>query len=200
MTRHTRRPSVLRSGSVVAATVGSALALLAACGSSSSGGNAGSGTLFNPSDSASSAASAPASAASSSAPAAPKKLDACALLTKAEAEALAGTPLNPAIPAGAAGSGDVTLCQFTGPTTGPTAQVEVFVGDGAKKQLDIDKDNLMHAFTTVPGIGDQCLEEDDNIFVEVNGTWASINLVLLNDASQNVVPLQTAIKLVASRL
>jgi hypothetical protein len=194
--RPDRRPGVL-----LLVTVGGALTLLTACGSSSSDGNAVAGNLFNSSQGASSApASSPASAAASSTPAAPTKLDACALLTKTEAEALAGTPLNPAIPAGAAGSGDVTLCQFTGPTTGPTAQVEVFVGDGAKKQLDIDKDTLMHAFTTVPGIGDQCLQEDDNIFVEKNGTWASINLVLLNDASQNVVPMQTAIKLVASRL
>ena len=191
-----RRPGVL-----LVTAVGGALALLTACGSSSSDGNAITGNFFNSSGAASTApGSAPTSAAESSAPAAPKKLDACALLTKAEAEALAGTPLDPAVPAGAAGSGDITLCQFTGPTTGPTAQVEVFVGDGAKKQLDIDKDNLMHAFTTVPGVGDQCLQEDDNIFVEKNGTWASINLVVLNDAAQNVVPLQTAIKLVASRL
>ena len=207
MTRPMNRQPVRRTGILPVAAAASALALLTACGSSSSDGNAVAGNFFNSSAPASAAGSAPSSApasaeasAQSSGPAAPKKLDACSLLTKSEAEALAGTPLDAPVPAGAAGSGDITLCQFTGPTTGPTAQVEVFVGDGAKKQLDIDRDNLMHPFTTVPGIGDQCLQEDDNIFVQKNGTWASINLVLLNDPSQNVQPMQTAIKLVASRL
>jgi hypothetical protein len=175
-----------------------ALALATGCGSSSSStssSSSGDGGLFGASQPAASAA--PSSAAATSAAA---KLDACALLTKSEAEALAGTPLNAPVAAGPAGSGDNTLCQFVGPTTGPTAQVEVFVGDGAKKQLDIDRDNLMHTFTQCADIGDQCLQEDDFIFVEKNGTWASINLVLLNDPAQNVQPLQTAIKQVADRL
>jgi hypothetical protein len=180
---------------------GAALALLSGCGSSSSGSGGIIGSLSSASPATGGTAptgTAPSSAAGTSA--APAKLDACALLTKSEAEALAGTPLNDAVAAGPAGSGDNTLCQFTGPTTGPTAQVEVFVGDGAKKQLDIDRDNLMHAFTDCAGIGDQCLQEDDNIFVEKNGTWASINLVLLNDPAMNVQPMQTAIKQVADRL
>jgi hypothetical protein len=176
--------------------VSGALALVTGCGSSSASSSAASsgGTgLFAPSQAASAA---PSSAAATQA-ALP---DACSLLMQTEAEALAGTPLMAPVPAGPAGSGENTLCQFVGPTSGPTAQVEVFVGDGAKKQLDIDRDNLKHAFTTVPGIGDQCLQEDDFIFVEKHGVWASINLVLLNDAQQNVVPLQTAIKQVAARL
>jgi hypothetical protein len=181
---------------------GAALALASGCGSSSSsdaGGFLGTSSSSSPATGGSTpTGSAPSSAAASNS--APAKLDACALLTKTEAEALAGTPLNAAVAAGPAGSGDNTLCQFTGPTTGPTAQVEVFVGDGAKKQLDIDRDTLMHAFTDCAGIGDQCLQEDDNIFVQKNGTWASINLVLLNDPSMNVQPLQTAIKQIADRL
>jgi hypothetical protein len=181
---------------------GAALVLVSGCGSSSSsaaGGFLGSSATSSPATGGSTpSGSAPSSAAAPSS--APAKLDACALLTKAEAEALAGTPLNDAVPAGPAGSGDNTLCQFSGPTTGPTAQVEVFVGDGAKKQLDIDRDTLMHAFTDCAGIGDQCVQEDDNIFVEKNGTWASINLVLLNDSAMNVQPLQTAIKQIADRL
>jgi hypothetical protein len=185
---------------------GAALVLVSGCGSSSSSSGVGGflGTSASPSTATGdSGGSTPAGSTSSSAAgtsSAPAKLDACALLTKTEAEALAGTPLNDAVAAGPAGSGDNTLCQFTGPTTGPTAQVEVFVGDGAKKQLDIDRDNLMHPFTDCAGIGDQCLQEDDNIFVEKNGTWASINLVLLNDPSMNVQPLQTAIKQIADRL
>jgi hypothetical protein len=192
-----KRLVMRRASAVLVATVG-ALALATGCGSSSS--SSGGGGFFTQSPAPSDAGNVQPSSAPATSAAAPAKLDACALLTKSEAEALAGTPLNDAVAAGPAGSGDNTLCQYVGPTTGPTAQVEVFVGDGAKKQLDIDKDNLMHTFTQCAGIGDQCLQEDDFIFVEKNGTWASINLVLLNDASQNVQPLQTAIKQVADRL
>ncbi len=176
-------------------TFGGAL-LLTGCGSSSSSSSGNTG--FFPTESSSANAAPSTAAATSSAPG--KLPDACSLLTKSEAEALAGTPLDAPVAAGPAGSGDNTLCQFVGPTTGPTAQVEVFVGDGAKKQLDIDRDTLKHAFTMCTGIGDQCLQEDDFIFVQKNGQWASINLVLLNDPQQNVQPLQTAIKQVADRL
>lgn len=126
--------------------------------------------------------------------------DACSLLTQAEAEAIAGTPLMKPEGAGPGSGAPSVMCQYTGPSTGPTAQVAVFVGDGAKQQLHIDRDNLGHHFTTVPGIGDQCLQEDNFIFVQKNGLWASINLVRLNDAKDNVVPLQTGIKQVADRL
>lgn len=126
--------------------------------------------------------------------------DACSLLTQTEAEAVAGTPLMKPVGAGANASGAFVECQFTGPTTGPTAQVEVYVGDGAKQQLHIERDNLKHTFTTVPGVGDQCLQEDGYIFVEKNGLWASIHLVRLNDPQQNVVPLQTGIKALTARL
>jgi len=184
-----------RAAALLMATVGSALALVTGCGSSSASSSNGT-SLFLPSQSAGSASSSPAVA--SSTPAALP--NACSLLNQTEAEALAGTKLNPPTAAGAAGGDQKTLCQFTGDPNGPTAQVEVFVGDGAKKQLDIDRDTLKHAFTSVPGIGDQCLQEDGNIFVEKNGLWASINLVLLNDPQQNVLPLQTAIRQLADRL
>lgn len=187
------RQSTRRAAALLMATVG--CALTTGCGSSSSNSSGGTG-LFGPSQLASSAPSSTAAASST-----PASLpDACSLLTQTEAEALAGTKLMAPVAAGPAGSGQNTLCQFVGPTTGPTAQVEVFVGDGAKKQLDIDRDTLKHAFTSVPGIGDQCLQEDDFIFVEKHGLWASINLVLLNDPKQNVQPMQTAIKQLADRL
>lgn len=141
--------------------------------------------------------SSPAEPASSSAPA-PATPDACTLLTRAEAEKVAGTRLNAAV--GAGPNGTHTLCQFTGPTNGPTAQVEVLVGDGVKSALTIDRDNLKHRFATVPGIGDQCFEEDDNIFFEKNGVWVQINLVLLNDPAQNKLPLRTAARAIVARL
>lgn len=145
-------------------------------------------------------ASTAAAASQSSSASAAAGPNACSLLTLAEAEKVASTPLMKPVGAGDNGAGGFVMCQFTGPTSGPTAQVEVFVGDGAKQQLHIDRDNLKHTFTSVPGIGDQCLEEDGFIFVEKNGLWASIELVRLNDAAQNVIPLQTGIAQVAARL
>ncbi len=124
--------------------------------------------------------------------------DPCKLLPLADATTLAGTKLNAPTEAGPAGS--QTACQYTGPTTGPEAQVEVFVGDGAKQQLHIDKDNLHHKFFTVPGIGDECEQEDDFVFVQKNGLWASINLVLLNDPAQNKTRLTAAARTLANNM
>jgi hypothetical protein len=122
----------------------------------------------------------------------------CSLLTQAEAESLAGTPLMAGIENG---TGDTkTLCQYIGPTTGPLAQVQIFVGDGAKKMLDIDRDVLKHPFTTLTGIGDEAYQEDDSAFVRKGEIWASIELARLNDPAQNVRPMQSAVRELASRL
>jgi hypothetical protein len=178
---------------VLGATLGIALTLVTGCATTVDGSGQGHAARQPAS------ASAPSSGVPTrSAPAA--QPDACSLLTRNEAEALADTKLMAPVGAGPAGSGGNTLCEFTGPTTGPVAQVEVYIGDGAKKQLDIERDNLKHAFTSVAGIGDQCVQEDDFIFVEKNGEWASIHLVLLNDPQQNVKRLQTAIKQLTDRL
>jgi hypothetical protein len=121
--------------------------------------------------------------------------DACSLLTPTEAQALASTPLNPQVE-----STDKTLCQYVGPTSGPEAQVEVIVGPGALKGLQIDRDALKHTFTAVPGIADEADEESDNIFIRKGTLWVQINLVLLNDPTQNRLPLETAAKAVAGRM
>lgn len=119
--------------------------------------------------------------------------DACALLAKADAELLARTPLEDAVPA-------PNSCTYTGPVTGPVAQVEVYVGDGAKKMLDIDRDDLGHAFTEVPGIGDEALLEEGAIFVRKGAVWVAIRLVLLNDPAENVAPLEAAARTAAGRM
>jgi hypothetical protein len=186
-----RRAAVSLTGTAVAA-----LLLVSGCGSSGKSTGAAAASSKE-SAIASAVGGSPSSAAASTAAALPQ---ACSLLTPAEAAAAASTPLMPPVAAGASGTGLNTLCQFTGPTTGPTAQIEVYVGDGAKKQLDIERVTLKHTFTTVAGVGDQCVQEDNWIFVEKNGVWASIHLVRLNDPSQNVMPLQTAIKELAARL
>lgn len=120
---------------------------------------------------------------------------ACALLPKAEAEALAGTPLLDGVEANPASP----QCLYAGPVDGPLAQVEVFVGDGAKKFLDIDRE-LAHEFTEVPGIGDEAHAEDNAIFARVRGTWFAVRLVRLNEPADNAPALVTAAKAVAARL
>jgi hypothetical protein len=69
--------------------------------------------------------------------------DPCTLITQPQAEAAIGSTLDPAK---ASGHDTERVCTFTGPTTGPLAQGEVFVGAGAKKFLDIDK-QLKHEFS-----------------------------------------------------
>ncbi|MFC9098343.1 hypothetical protein [Streptomyces sp. NPDC057072] len=63
------------------------------------------------------------------APAAPAEagVKACELLPKKDAEALAKTPLD----AGVEGPETSPSCMYTGPVTGPLAQVEIYLGDGA---------------------------------------------------------------------
>ena len=183
---------MLRPCHLIAAVPALLLLPLAACSSSTPGTPRGGGT--SPAGTTIGTSTAPTSTGS----APPTAVEPCDLLTRAEAEHLAGTALQAGVAAGS--NGTHTLCQYTGPTSGPTAQVEIFVGDGAKKMLDIDKDSLQHPFTTVAGIGDLCLQEDGNIFIRKNGQWASINLVLLNDPATNVKPLQDAAKIIAARL
>ncbi|BDZ47633.1 DUF3558 family protein [Naasia aerilata] len=138
----------------------------------------------------------PASAAPSEAPAAaPAPLDACALLPQQEAEALAGTPLDPAVP----GNPSEPSCSYTGPVEGPTAQVEIYASAGAKKFYEVDVD-LQHTFTDVPGIGDEAHEEENAIFFRKGTTWVAIRLVLLNDPLENVPRIEEAARAVAGRL
>lgn len=119
--------------------------------------------------------------------------DPCTLLSKADAELLARTPLEDAVPT-------PNACTYTGPVSGPVAQVEVYVGDGAKKMLDIDRDDLGHPFTDVAGIGDEAVLEDGAIFFRVGTVWVAIRLVLLNDPAENVAPLEAAARTAAGRM
>lgn len=117
------------------------------------------------------------------------------LLPKPEAEALAGTPLED----GVESETNTTQCLYADPTSGPVAQVEVFVGNGAKKFLDIDRE-LAHEFTEVPGIGDEEHAEDNAIFARVATTWFAVRLVRLNDPAENAPALISAVRAVADRM
>ncbi|GIG91387.1 hypothetical protein [Plantactinospora endophytica] len=124
--------------------------------------------------------------------AAPASLDACVLVTKDDAEKLAGTPLDDAVPIR-------ETCSYTGPVTGPTAQVEVYVGDGAKKFLDIERE-LGHEIWPLPGIGDEAYAEDGAFFVFKGGQWVAVKLVLLNDPKESRKPLEELAAVVAGRM
>jgi hypothetical protein len=118
--------------------------------------------------------------------------DPCALITKADAEKLASTPLQEAVPVR-------ETCSYTGPVSGPTAQVEVYIGDGAKKMLDVDRD-LAHTFTPLPGIGDEAHLEDGAVFFRKGVVWVAIRLVRLDDPAVFRKPLEDAARTAAGRM
>ncbi|MDG4809718.1 DUF3558 family protein [Micromonospora sp. WMMD1120] len=118
--------------------------------------------------------------------------DPCALVPKAAAERLAGTPLQDPVAA-------PESCTYTAPVSGPTAQVEVYVGAGAKKILDIDRD-LGHDLRPVTGVGDEAHIEDGAVFVAVGGTWVAIRLVTLADPAASRQALEDLARDVVTRL
>ncbi|MEV0392018.1 hypothetical protein [Polymorphospora rubra] len=126
-------------------------------------------------------------------PAAPADLpDPCALLPKADAETLADATLEEPVPIR-------ETCTYTGAPTGPTAQVEIYVGDGAKKILDIDRE-LGHEFTALSGIGDEAHLENGMVFFSKRGVWVGIRLVRLTDDAENNKRLEQAARSAAGRL
>ena len=133
-----------------------------------------------------------AAAATTAAPAAPP--DPCQLVSLADAQAIVGITLQPAVKAGQPPD---LLCQYTSSPDGPTAQVEVFVGDGAKKSLDIDRDELQHSFTTLPGIGDEAYLEPDNVYLRKGTVWVQVNVVSLDAPPDKV---QTALQTIAQKI
>jgi hypothetical protein len=70
----------------------------------------------------------------------------------------------------------------------PTAQVEYYFGDGAKKFLDVDR-RLDHKFETLTGVGDEAYLEDFNLFFRVGTRWNAIRLVRLDDFAAYREPL-----------
>jgi|HigsolmetaAR202D_1030399.scaffolds.fasta_scaffold50209_1 hypothetical protein len=119
-------------------------------------------------------------------------VDPCSLISDEEAERLAGTSLRDPVPVR-------DTCTWTAPPTGPTAQVEVFVGDGAKKYLDIERE-LGHEIWPLPGVGDEAYAEEGTVFVHKGGTWVSIRLTLLSYSEETRVALAELARAVAGRL
>lgn len=124
-------------------------------------------------------------------------VDACALVSKAQAEAVIGTALQDGTKVSNA---DVNSCTYPGDPSGPTAQVEVYVGPGAKKYYDDDANVLQHVFADVPGLGDESHEEDFAIFFRKGTTWVAIRLTSLDDFSTFKARLEALASDVASRI
>jgi hypothetical protein len=123
-------------------------------------------------------------------------IDACSALDQQTAEAIAGTPLLPAL----GGAGPSPACQYPGPPDGPEALVSLFTGDSAKGTYDTDR-ALNHHFRAVAGIGDEAWLEDDNIiFFRKGATWYVIELVRLNNPRDNDQRLIDGARTVASRV
>jgi hypothetical protein len=119
-------------------------------------------------------------------------VDPCVLVTRSEAEALAGTPLED-------GQRDQDRCRYTGPVTGPSAQVEVFVDETAKNLYDGDR-QLGHTFQTVVGIGDEAHVEDFAIFFSKAGFWVAIRLVRTDDWARYRPRMEATAKAAAARI
>ena len=118
--------------------------------------------------------------------------DPCSLLTKAEADHVAGVTLQPA-------KRELETCTFATPTTGATGQLEIYVGDGAKKYYDIDNVTLGHDFRDVAGIGDEAHLESDALFFRSGTTWVGLRVLRLD--SVDVGPLlEDAAKKAAGQL
>jgi len=124
-------------------------------------------------------------------------LDACAILPRADAEAILGLVTPEQL---SAATSDVSSCSHTADPNGPVGQVELYVGPGALKQLEIDRDVLEHVFTQPTGIGDEAWLQDGMIFARTGETWFSIRVVSLDDPARFVEPLQSAALDVVERL
>lgn len=118
--------------------------------------------------------------------------DACALMTKADAQKLVGMTLLD-------GVGTPGDCTYNSDPTGPTGQVFVAVGDGAKKTYDINR-TLKHEFRALPGVADEAWAEDGAVYVRKGAMWVVVSMIKLNDPKENVKPLAAAARTVAGRL
>ncbi|MBK6886225.1 MAG: hypothetical protein IPH03_06965 [Tetrasphaera sp.] len=128
----------------------------------------------------------------------PPALDPCSLLDHGLAEQVAAVPLGKGT---VAGNAPDLMCQYVSDPNGPTGQVEVFVGSGPKKQLEIDRDVLGHDFTTIAGVADECLLEPGYVFVRKGEQWVSVNVVALTPSEEHVQKgLVTMAKAIAAKL
>jgi hypothetical protein len=186
----------MRSPNRIQLVVALALVVLTAagCGSSDDGGVASGLTL--PPLASTTRTSGTTLAGATTTIAGPKgKIDPCKVVTRDEAESLARTTLQQ----GVLVEGEDPSCTYSGLPNGPTAQVEIFAGDGAKKYYDVDV-QLGHQFTTVPNLGDEAHLEEFTIFTRKGTTWLAIHLVRLDDPDPYAAPLTNLARTAVGRL
>jgi hypothetical protein len=123
----------------------------------------------------------------------------CVLLTRADARALiAGAALDPGIDVPSTDPvAYSSSCTYNAPPTAPSGQVEIFVTRDVPNALTIDR-SIKRKFRTVPGIGDQTIEEPDNsnIFVRKSGLWVYLTIPF----GANPATLERGARLLASRM
>jgi hypothetical protein len=124
-------------------------------------------------------------------------LSACDVVTKEQASALMQTTLLDGIHTPNA---DTDTCTYPGDPSGPTAQFEIFIGDGAKKYYDDDAVVLQHTFTDVPGIGDEAHEEDYALFFRKGTVWVVLRVTSLDDFTKFKPGLEALAKDVATKV
>lgn len=129
-------------------------------------------------------------------PPAPPPPTPCELLPQAEAEELAGTPLDEPV---LIDTGGYATCTYSGPTDGPVAQVEIFFGPGAQKYLDVER-RLGHEETPVAEIGDEAYLVQKTVFFRVGDDWVSIRLVRLEPAEKYAAGLVVAARKAIARM
>lgn len=129
-------------------------------------------------------------------PSEPAALDPCALISKAEAEALVGGRLRKAMRAGQ----PPVMCMWPTPPSGAVRQVQVDIGDGVVKFLEIDRDVLGHAFKQPKGIGDEAWYEPGNVFFRVGEQWIGIHAIGLPAGAKGERRLLDLARTVASRV
>jgi hypothetical protein len=115
---------------------------------------------------------------------------ACTLLTQEEAEKLADADLDAAQ--------EVTddFCEWDNPPEGSVAQVQVFIGDGAAKTLELDREKV----TPVAGLGDEAYEEEGYIFARKGAVWIEVHLVRLAEWEPFWQPMRDAAAAVLARI
>jgi hypothetical protein len=97
---------------------------------------------------------------------------ACKLLTRAEAQTLAGIKLEPPV-------GYPTNCTYSSYPTESVGQVSIYVDSTVPRTLRIDR-ALHHTIWSVPRLGNQAFEEQWHIFVRKGSVWLTINLVRID--------------------
>ncbi len=164
---HVRFAAVLLSGA--------AALTVAACSSSTAGAPPATHAMLPPLSLPAGMTPAAPAAPARSAPRVVSLPDACALLTRTEAEAVAGVKLEAGEDTKARDAmTDTATCTYNAPVTGSSGSITVFAQFGPEYGLSVDK-QIGHTFHAVPGIADGATEEANNIFFHSGDIWVQIS-------------------------